>query len=108
MKARRFEEVLEECLAAQLEGRRTIEESLSLYPSLASELEPLLRAAAVLTDTFERSSPPWYLLERGRDRFLIAAANRARARWRFSAPGKPAGLPAAASSPPAPPRPCST
>lgn len=80
MKARRFEEVLEECLAAQLEGRRTIEESLSLYPSLASELEPLLRAAAVLTDTFERSSPPWYLLERGRDRFLIAAANRARAR----------------------------
>lgn len=80
MKARRFEEVLEECLAAQLEGRRTIEESLSLYPSLASELEPLLRAAATLTDVFERNSPPSYVLERGRDRFLIAAANRARAR----------------------------
>lgn len=80
MKARRFEEVLEECLAAQLEGRRTIEESLSLYPWLASELEPLLRAAAILADTFERNSPPSYVLERGRDRFLVAASNRVRAR----------------------------
>lgn len=80
MKARRFEEVLEDCLTAQLQGRRTIEESLSLYPSLAPELEPLLRAAAAVADAFERSSPSSYLLERGRDRFLMAAADRARAR----------------------------
>lgn len=79
MKARRFDEVLEECLAAQLEGRRTVEESLSLYPSLASELEPLLRAAASLTDAFQRASPPAYIVELGRDRFLAAARARTRA-----------------------------
>lgn len=80
MKARRFEEVLEECLAAQLEGRRTVEESLSLYPSLACELEPLLRAAASLSDVYQRASPPPYIVELGRERFLAAAAARARAR----------------------------
>ncbi len=80
MKARRFDEVLEECLTAQLEGRRTIEESLSLYPSLADELEPLLRAAASLTEVFQSSSPPPYVVELGRDRFLAAVRVRAAAR----------------------------
>jgi hypothetical protein len=76
MKARRFDEVLEECLAAQLEGRRTVEESLSLYPSLAPELEPLLRAAASVTEVFQRASPPPYIVELGRERFLAAARAR--------------------------------
>ncbi len=80
MKARRFDEVLEECLTAQLEGRRTVEESLSLYPSLASELEPLLRAAASVTDAFQRASPPAYIVELGRDRFLASVRARASAR----------------------------
>ena len=46
MITRSLEEILEECLSAYLEGRRGIDESLSLYPSLADELEPLLRTAA--------------------------------------------------------------
>lgn len=80
MRARRFEEVLEECITAHLEGRRTIEESLSLYPSLARELEPDLRTAARVAGSFQFQSPPDYVLERGRHRFLLAASTRARAR----------------------------
>jgi len=77
MKARRLEEVLDECLSACLEGRRTIEESLSLYPALRPDLEPLLRTAAELADKF--STPPPNL-ERGRERFLESAQIRRRAR----------------------------
>ena len=74
MKARRLEEVLDECLSAYLEGRRTIEESLSLYP----DLEPLLRTAAELAGKF--STPLPHPLERGRERFLESAQIRRRAR----------------------------
>lgn len=77
---RRFEEILEECLSAQLEGRRSVEESLSLYPSVALELEPLLRTAANVSYAFEGLNPPAYLLERGRLRFVGAASERRRAR----------------------------
>ena len=77
MKARRLEEVLDECLSACLEGRRTIEESLSLYPDLRPDLEPLLRTAVELADKF--STPPPHL-ERGRERFLESAQIRRRAR----------------------------
>ena len=74
---RRFEEILEECLTAQLEGRRSVEESLSLYPSLALELEPLLRTAEDVSVAFEGLNPPPYLLERGR-LHLIATSTEAR------------------------------
>ena len=77
---RRFEEILEECLSAQFEGRRSVEESLSLYPSLVPELEPLLRTAAGVTYAFEGLDPPAYLLERGRLRFVAASSERRRAR----------------------------
>ena len=78
MKARRLEEVLDECLSACLEGRRTIEETLSLYPALRSDLEPLLRTAVELADKLGTPSPPQ--LERTRDRFLERAQIRRRAR----------------------------
>lgn len=77
---RRFEEIVEECLSAQAEGRRSVEESLSLYPSVALELEPLLRTAANVSYAFEGLNPPAYLLERGRLRFVAAASERRRAR----------------------------
>jgi hypothetical protein len=78
MKARRLEEVLDECLSACLEGRRTIEESLSLYPALRPDLEPLLRTAVELADKFNTPAP--HVLERGRERFLESAQIRRRAR----------------------------
>ena len=80
MKARRLEEVLDECLAAYLDGRRTIEESLSLYPALRPRLEPLLRTAAALADKLGNTTPASHLLERGRERFLESAQIRRRAR----------------------------
>jgi len=92
---RRFEEILEECLSAQLEGRRSVEESLSLYPSLAHELEPLLRTAGKISCAFEALNPPAYLQERGRLRFLAASSERRRAReiargvWGFDRTRRP-------------------
>jgi len=92
---RRFEEILEECLSAQLEGRRSIEESLSLYPSMARELEPLLRTASNISHAFEALTPPSYLQERGRLRFLTASSERRRARniargvWGFDRTRRP-------------------
>jgi hypothetical protein len=80
MKARRLDEVLDECLSAYLEGRRTIEESLSLYPSLRDELEPLLRTAIPIADTFNESAPPDRVQERGRQEFLTSASVRQRAK----------------------------
>lgn len=80
MKQRRLDEVLEECLAACLEGRRTVEESLSLYPSLSNHLEPLLRTALSVADSFQDYNPPSYVRERGLQRFLAAARIRTRAR----------------------------
>lgn len=77
---KRFEEILEECLTAQLEGRRTVEQSLSQYPSMAAALEPLLRTAAGVSHAFESLDPPLYMQERGRLRFLSAASERRRAR----------------------------
>ncbi len=77
---RRFEEILEECLSAQLEGRRSVEDSLSLYPSLATELGPLLRTAENISFGFEGLDPPAHLIERGRLRFVTAALEDRRAR----------------------------
>jgi hypothetical protein len=80
MKARRLEEVLDECLSAYLDGRRTVEESLSLYPDLRPRLEPLLRTATELADRFGQSAPAPHVVERGRQRFLESADIRRRAR----------------------------
>ena len=77
---RKFEEVLEECLSALLEGRRSIDQSASLYPDLAPELVPLLRTASGVSGAFENLNPPPYIAERGRLRFLTAASERRRAR----------------------------
>jgi hypothetical protein len=76
MNARRLEEAFEECVAAYLEGRRSIEESLSLYPAFADELAPLLRTAVRLSDSFQKVSPPARVQERGLQRFLADARAR--------------------------------
>ena len=80
MRQKRLDRVLEECLTAYLEGRRSIEECLSLYPSLSDRLEPLLRAAVFVNDSFQFETPPSYIRERGLQRFLASARSRARAR----------------------------
>ena len=77
---RKFEEVLEECLSALLEGRQSIDQSASLYPDLAPELVPLLWTASGVSGAFENLIPSAYTAERGRLRFLAAAAERRRAR----------------------------
>ena len=74
----RLEEVLEECVSAYVEGRRSIAESLSLYPSLASQLKPLLTTAAELSDNFSAYNPPIYARDRGLATFLASARDRAR------------------------------
>ena len=80
MNARRLEEAFEECVTAYLEGRRSIEESLSLYPAFAAELAPLLRTAVRLSDSFQKVSPPARMQERGLQRFLADARARRRLR----------------------------
>lgn len=74
-----FEEIFEECLTALLEGRRTIEDSLFLYPAWRGRLEPLLRAAEDIAASYDQSPPP-FARERGRERFLEAARSRRRLR----------------------------
>ncbi len=80
MKRRQFEEILDECISAYLSGRRGVAHSLSLYPSIARELEPLLRAAADTADTFQEMGPPAHVQERIRVNIQRAAAERAAAR----------------------------
>ncbi len=72
-----FEEIFEECLSALLEGRRSIEESLSLYPAWRGRLEPLLRAAEEIAAGLNEVPPP-HVKERGLQRFLEAARMRRR------------------------------
>ncbi len=80
MNARRLEEAFEECVTAYLEGRRSIEQSLSLYPAFAAELAPLLHTAVRLSDGFQKVSPPARVKERGLQRFLADARARRRLR----------------------------
>jgi hypothetical protein len=87
MSARRLEEAFEECVSAYLEGRRSIEESLSLYPAFAAELAPLLRTAVRLSDSLQKVTPPARVQERGLQRFLADA--RARRRLRDLTAGSP-------------------
>ncbi len=74
-----FEEILEECLSALLEGRRNVEESLSLYPAWRGRLEPLLRAAEEIAAGLDEAPPP-HVKERGLHRFLESAHARRRLR----------------------------
>ena len=97
MRRRRLEDIVEECLSAYLEGQRSVEESLSLYPGFAEELEPLLRTAAEVARGTHYCGPPEEVQEQAYGRFLTAAQGRERkptARpesWRW-------GLAAAAAS----------
>lgn len=79
-----FEEIFEECLSALLEGRRSIEDSLSLYPAWRGRLEPLLRSAQEIATAHDQPPPP-YARERGLQRFLEAARLRRRLRQILSA-----------------------
>jgi hypothetical protein len=74
-----FEEILEESLSALLEGRRSVDESLSLYPAWRGRLEPLLRAAEEIAAAFDQT-PPAQTRERGLQRFLEAIRTRRRLR----------------------------
>jgi hypothetical protein len=74
-----FEDIFEECLSALLEGRRSIEESLSLYPTWRSRLEPLLRSAEEISAGLD-ATPHLYVKERGLQRFLDSARARRRLR----------------------------
>ncbi len=76
MNARRLEEIFEECVTAYLEGRRSIEQSLSLYPAYADELGPLLRTAVRYSESFQKVTPPARAQERGLQRFLADARAR--------------------------------
>ncbi len=76
METRRVEDRFEECLSAYLEGRRSIEESLSLYPALASELEPLLRTAVEVARGLQDYQLPTDFQEQLRQRLLMAARRR--------------------------------
>jgi hypothetical protein len=87
MSARRLEEIFEECVTAYLEGRRSIEQSLSLYPAYADELAPLLRTAIRFSESFQKITPPARAQERGLQRFLADA--RARRNFRNLTAGSP-------------------
>lgn len=80
MRRVKLNEILEECLGAVLEGRRTVDDCLSLYPQLAPELEPLLSTALEVTDAFQTESPSWHTQERVRLRVLAAHQARVRSR----------------------------
>ena len=84
-----FEEIFEECLSALLEGRRSIEESLFLYPAWRGRLEPLLRAAEEIAAGLDEA-PPHYVKERGLQRFLESARARRRLRQMLSSGAKEA------------------
>ncbi len=88
MRRGEFEEIIEECLSALLEGRRSVEESLFLYPAWRGRLEPLLRAAEEIAAGLDQVPPP-FARERGLQRFLGAA--RARRRLRQTMPPRAPG-----------------
>jgi hypothetical protein len=76
MRPQRLEEVLEECLNAYLDGRRSVEQSLVLYPAFATDLEPLLLTATRVSDNLRGYEPPAHIQQRGLNRFLSDARSR--------------------------------
>jgi hypothetical protein len=80
MNVRRLEEVFEECVTAYLEGRRSIQDSLQLYPAFASQLAPLLQTAVQFNESLSKVDPPAHVQERVRHRFLSDARARRQVR----------------------------
>jgi hypothetical protein len=80
MRNAEFSEILEECLETVLQGRRTVNECLSLYPRFARELEPLLTTALEVDGAFQSETPPWHVQEGVRLRVLTAHQYRKRSR----------------------------
>src|SRR3970040_2297709 len=78
-----FEDIFEECLSALLEGRRSIEQSLSLYPAWRARREPRRRPAEEVSAGLDET-PPLYVKERGLQRFLDSARARRRLRQMLS------------------------
>lgn len=76
MSERRLEEIFEECVTAYLEGRRSIHDSLQLYPAFAAQLTPLLQTAVQLNESFSKVDAPAHVQERVRHRFLADARAR--------------------------------
>lgn len=75
-RVKKLSEILEECIEAGIAGRRSLEQSLALYPAQAEELEPLLRTALSVSDSFQSYTPPAAVEQRVRSRFLADAAAR--------------------------------
>jgi len=84
---RRFEETLEECLAALASGQSTVGECLALHPGLAAELEPLLHTARSFQRAYEVDPSPLYA-QAARERFLSAMSAR-RQRRLTARPARP-------------------
>lgn len=82
---RRFEDILDECMASVAEGRRTVEECLALNPRWAQRLEPLLRLATDLHDVYT-ARPSAARQAEGRRRFLAAAHGQP---WPAPTPRRP-------------------
>ncbi|MDI6858186.1 MAG: DUF5667 domain-containing protein [Dehalococcoidia bacterium] len=111
----KFEDHLNECLTALLNGERTVEECLALYPEEARRLEPLLRTGLSLKGALQvepraafaeaargrllemsgqslsdalNAGPRPSFARAARQRFLAAAQKmfEARQRWRFPLP----------------------
>ncbi|MEX0682980.1 MAG: hypothetical protein WD904_10250 [Dehalococcoidia bacterium] len=77
---KRLDQILEECIDAGISGRRSVEQSLALYPAVAVELEPLLRTALQVSGSFQSYSPPAAVEQRGLNRFLQDAVARRKIR----------------------------
>lgn len=80
MREGKLREILEECISAVMDGRRTIDDCLFLYPDAAAELEPLLRTAIEVNDAYQAETPSWHAQERIRNRVIAAAQARKRGR----------------------------
>ena len=67
-----FEQRLHECLEALIEGRRTLDDCLRMYPEHAGELRAHLTAATTLANAYQ-SQPREAWASDARRRFLIAS-----------------------------------
>src|SRR5437867_2226289 len=74
MRESRQDEIFEDCLSALLEGRRSIADSLSLYPSLVEDLKPLLETAAHVCEELRQQPLPQAQVQEQMRQRLIAGA----------------------------------
>ena len=98
-RVKKLSEILEECIEAGIAGRRSLEESLALYPAQAEELEPLLRTALSVSESFQSYTPPAAVEQRIRSRFLADAAARRNLRHLEGSFEKRGCWPASSASP---------